>query len=864
MALFAWIFLVVLMSGCGGTNPTSTTIGGSPVALDSGGIQGTVSASGTPFPGAFVETADRQTQTGSGGAYLLYPLPAGNYRVTARSPGLDPAVKENIRVNAGAITENIGFALSSAVASVAKNFEVLSIVPFYGTDGDELTVLAKGIGTTPGKVMIGTKEAFIMEWNIANDGQIRIRLPAEIETGDVKIILNGQSSQESPPVRFIARPVALEARPGFAKPGSMISLIGRNFFPIVNFNRVSINGLACEVLADSTTTKLNILLPNNAQTGVYQIKVVTDQFQLDGISSATLTIPPELIFLSPQRSIPGITLSLYGNNFGANKSFVQVFLGDKKVITGDEILTFSDKKLTIAAPPTSVVPAGTAIDISVGIGTQRTASFTWGSYDATQANLVNYGVYDLTAISPARTLKLARLAPKERLAFLSVLAANNNAALDGTYFYNVTALLGSNTTAVPSIARSTTAANRAFSRAFSLPSTFRSVAAGDAPSPGIRWMAEPNPATATFMVKNLAAADPDNSENDQQASATFKATGTYCLVYVDNESTAVLTASDTDQIALNFDILYPKVRNAFGVLNPPEGNVDAQSKIILLLTPKISNGKTSSLKSLAYFNPRDKVSTQANSNGTEILYLYDRAYETEPDNLFGAISAELHRMMYFHQRGTEGVPWLEAGLGLYAQNVASYGFLQNQPFPHEQVLAYLQNPHEVSLNRWPLPRSLTPANFGLSYLFIQYLYERCGGVNSLKRLHTLRNDPNMTGLADINTYQLPLPYGPGLNFVDFFNEFGLSMYCDGKTSTYLPSQYQFRDIQLTGGPSSLSGLRHLGFDDNPVIRKNFAIPGYGVDLLEYAGGNDGDVAFSIQAVPSEGTFKTWVLYYPAE
>ncbi|RCK78035.1 MAG: hypothetical protein OZSIB_1811 [Candidatus Ozemobacter sibiricus] len=61
----------------------------------------------------------------------------------------------------------------------------------------------------------------------------------------------------------------------------------------------------------------------------------------------------------------------------------------------------------------------------------------------------------------------------------------------------------------------------------------------------------------------------------------------------------------------------------------------------------------------------------------------------------------------------------------------------------------------------------------------------------------------------------------------------------------------------------MAGLRHLTFDENPVLITGFAMKGFGADVIEYRGGNGGDLEITRHATPAAPGYKLWVLYYPA-
>jgi hypothetical protein len=377
-------------------------------------------------------------------------------------------------------------------------------------------------------------------------------------------------------------------------------------------------------------------------------------------------------------------------------------------------------------------------------------------------------------------------------------------------------------------------------------------------------MTNPAPASTTFWMLNFNSANPNDAANDVLATGTWLATGAHCLVFVDTATDTVVNASDAEKIAAAFDAIYANLATGCwdGLSAPPEGNIDAQPRIVLFVTPQINRGSASSLAIFGYFHPRDKDSSSTHSAGTEILYLWDHLYRDNARDFSGVMAHELQHMMYFNQKGLDGVTWLDEGLSNFAQQVAGYGFTQEMPTPVSHVAEYLRNPQNVSLNHWPTSAGLE--NYGMSYLFVQYLFDRCKGYQAIK---ALEKKNGASGFRDVELNVLPLAASFTLGIETFFHEYGLAMYCDnlGLAQTLpgnKPGIYEYSTLDLRTKTSGILGLRHLTFDENPVANRTFTIKGYGCDVLEYASGNGGDLEVQLQSYPTNGGFKTWVIYYP--
>ncbi len=875
--------ILLIVSGCGGINPSKGETRGTTDAfsLESGGINGQVTGSGSvPISGAIIEAGDRQATSGTDGKYLLGGLHAGDYQVVARSGGYAPGQLSGVRVFAGMITKDVNFSLASGVATVSRDFSVIAVTPAFGTDGDIVGVLGTGLGSTPGKVKIGDKFAQILDWNSKGDGFIQIRVPGEVETGRVKVIIGSEESHEIQAVNFTGKPFAVKASPPSGKAGSKITITGRNFNPVPGFNSVTLNGLVCQVVAAGHTAKqMNVILPPNCTSGTFTVRIASNEYQLDGFSTAYITILAELVHLSPKRSIPGITLTLYGKNFGTDKSRVKVWLGEKKALQGTDILSFSNTRISFSAPDSSVLQPGESIPIRVAINDFKTDAITYTSYDTSLATLKEYGIYNFADVSSGNVLRIASLKSTDHIAFVSVTSANGTIELGDTYDYTVYGCLGGNTEPVPNLPAGSI---RPVPRIETIPYSrdrrdvgplVRSWAAREARHARNREesavrpaISEPAPATASFYLVNFGSASPEDPNNDILASAALAATGKKCLVYLDLATNTAVTASSAEVIAAWFDDIYATIATACwdGVSTPPEGNVDAQSRILLFLSPRINQGVSGNLVTLGYFYPRDKDSTKTHSAGTEILYLWDRTFNSNPEDFCGVLAHELAHMMYYNQKGiTEGVTWLDEGLSCFAQQVVGYGLAQGRATPVMQVAAYLDNPQNVSLNHWPDSAGIE--NYGMSFLFVQYLFERGSGYSAIRALEK-RN--GSVGFVDVeNNIILAGLLGTATeNLASFLHEFSLAMYCDeigftGSFKNFRPGVHEFPGIKLRNSFSGLRGLRHLVYGENPVPYQVCTIKGYGCDVFEYFYGNGGDLEVQLPVTPTIGDFKTWVIYY---
>ncbi|HNX77750.1 MAG TPA: IPT/TIG domain-containing protein, partial [Candidatus Rifleibacterium sp.] len=650
--------------------------------------------------------------------------------------------------------------------------------------------------------------------------------------------------------------------------GQTIKVYGRNFNRIYRFNRVRLSGEVCATVDSPDTATLLVTLPVNAKTGLLTVTIESDEYTLEGISSVQVTIAPELVHMSPKRSVPDVPLTLYGYNFGSDKSIVKVLFGSY-VIPSTSFTSFSDNIITFNVPPASVLAAGRSTEVKVQVNESQSNAMTYTAFNSLNETVPGYGIYDFANVSSGGTLRIARFRPDECVAFISVQSANSGLDLPDTYYYSFAGYMGGNFSLIPTLP-----GNIRMNETVGRPSRFAGTGSTvpEAPAWPLRQttraaLAEPASSTIEFFVRDFTAAEPWVFSNDILATATLKATGTHSLVYLDITSNAIST-TDAQAIATRFDNYYSTIATAFGVLDPPEGNIDAQPRVVLFLTPLLDQAQTTPLR-MAYFDPRDKDATASGSAATEVIFANPVGFSIDPAEFFNGLAESLQRMFYYHQKRANtidyGTPWQNAGLSAFARQTVGSGFNNDNALDLSRIEQYLLYAEETSLNHWP--EAPAAYHHGMQFLFTQYLYDRCGGYNAIKMLE--RGTNLKKGLVDVEQTILPqaVPAAAGLN--EFFNDFCLALYCDDLNlpsgfANYVSARHQFSGIKLRGKNTGIRGLRGTGLSETPTNTRVISLKGFGCRLMSYPRGNWGDLEVTIGSTPSEGNFKTWVIYYSAE
>ena len=118
----------------------------------------------------------------------------------------------------------------------------------------------------------------------------------------------------------------------------------------------------------------------------------------------------------------------------------------------------------------------------------------------------------------------------------------------------------------------------------------------------------------------------------------------------------------------------------------------------------------------------------------------------------------------------------------------------------------------------------------MQFLFSQYLFDRCGGWNTVKLLESGRSFGVKTGLEDIEMNILPRANPATAGLSAFFNDFCLALYCDhiGFAETfpgYDSQKYSFKSVSLRS--NTVSGLRGKSLNESPVNKVVYQIPAFG-------------------------------------
>jgi hypothetical protein len=213
----------------------------------------------------------------------------------------------------------------------------------------------------------------------------------------------------------------------------------------------------------------------------------------------------------------------------------------------------------------------------------------------------------------------------------------------------------------------------------------------------------------TFWTKNIV-------ENAfEQTSATLKAIGKHCYIFVENDKNVGVEA--IEKIRKSFDEnIYPANTSNFGFEWKP--GIDNDERITLLMFD-IKDGYNGSGGFVGgYFYAVDsylqeKLPPHLKSNEREMFYLDINPADPASDRYLATIAHEFQHMIHFNHDSAE-LTWVNEACSQIAPYLCGFGHAN-------QVGAFMRTP-DNSLTAWAKEQML--ANYGQVYLWNYYIYSR--------------------------------------------------------------------------------------------------------------------------------------------
>jgi hypothetical protein len=209
--------------------------------------------------------------------------------------------------------------------------------------------------------------------------------------------------------------------------------------------------------------------------------------------------------------------------------------------------------------------------------------------------------------------------------------------------------------------------------------------------------------TATFIYRD--------SDDDREITAVLRSITPHFYMWFE-EGTDV-SDSDIAWAAEQAEhSVYAKVHTLFGEEWSP--GVDGDPHIFVLHLAQLSRD------SYGQFGSLDEcpVALCTYSNGHEMIYVTLDGLGVGTDEYLGVLAHELQHLIRYHVDGNEST-WLDEGFSTLAETLSGHDNIAD-----DFVSEFLADP-DLQLNHWRTDKD-EPVNYGASYLFSLYLYERFG------------------------------------------------------------------------------------------------------------------------------------------
>ena len=250
-----------------------------------------------------------------------------------------------------------------------------------------------------------------------------------------------------------------------------------------------------------------------------------------------------------------------------------------------------------------------------------------------------------------------------------------------------------------------------------------------------------------------------------------------------------------EQSAAHFEMeIYPQVTAAFGLEWSPGVDNDPHLNIL-----------NANLKGVGgYYSSSDEYPLSVNrfSNQREVIYINTGSIPVDSPGYLQVLAHELQHAVHWNADPSEET-WVNEGLSELAITVTG--------FDQSSTGRFLRSP-PTSLVHWPLSPLGSVASYGAASLFMHYLFDHYGDLDSVKPLLEESKD----GISGINTYLENSGYDA--TFRDLFRDWAVANFLDENQGPY---GYSELDVK-TGVNQVISDYSELSSQ----------IPQYAVEYVE--------------------------------
>ena len=239
-----------------------------------------------------------------------------------------------------------------------------------------------------------------------------------------------------------------------------------------------------------------------------------------------------------------------------------------------------------------------------------------------------------------------------------------------------------------------------------------------------------------------------------------------------------------------------------------------------------------------YFNSADLYSSERYQNSNEGKFIYaDPTSTTRQELLAGITAHEYQHLLYYNEKVLSGRSgynlWINEGFSELAMDIAGFGYQQG--VRTGGVNSFARRPEEISLDNW----DSRLGDYGASYLFARYLYDRFGrGI--IREISTSSREPKET----IAGYA-------GKEFNEVFQDWAIALLA-GAGGIEVDEQYSFN--KSIAVPEMAIEIINPGDRVN-----NQDIAGRGMKFVRIPVESPGELLIEIDNISSSGDFRKIVV-----
>ncbi|WP_416867114.1 MAG: IPT/TIG domain-containing protein [Imperialibacter sp.] len=191
---------------------------------------------------------------------------------------------------------------------------ISSFSPDNGIAGDTVTILGENFSNLAEENIVKLNETTATVISATPTGLV-VRVPATASTGKISVTVNGQTGISDIAFTVFQSPEIASFSPSFGPSGSEVTITGKNFSSAPEENLVTLGGIPVTIVS-STETTLNIIVPEEAITGKFELTV----HELSTNSVEEFIVPPIVESFTPKNGTIGSTIEITGSGFSPEPS----------------------------------------------------------------------------------------------------------------------------------------------------------------------------------------------------------------------------------------------------------------------------------------------------------------------------------------------------------------------------------------------------------------------------------------------------------------------------------------------------------------------------------------------------------------